>query len=348
VQKIILTKNQSIKIKNTLKNNNLTHVAATYMCGISYPYFERIINGKCVVNQKFVLFIKDLDENLYNKIFPNNYNIYPRKSTSNLSVFLEQSREKWYWMGFLLADGHFTDRGISLSVSVKDKGHLTKFQKFVGHRGKLRKVFTKSPSSNNVSECISMWAGGSSTVLKLKKEFDIRSNKTYNPPQKLPTKSIDKLLSLLVGLIDGDGSIPKRKNGSVTIEIGMHKSWEQYVKNIIKLMYEVCGETYSHHPYYNKNIFCIQISNPIIIKFLKRKAKEFNLPFLKRKWDIIDENKIGRYEIRRRREKLLPALIEQGHSLQNISDMLNIHKSNLCRMIKRLNLISPHQRKTNN
>lgn len=345
MQKIILKFTQSEKIKNMLKNNNITHTAATKRCGMSYPYFERILNGKCAASRQFALFIKELSNSLYDEIFPKNYNIYPRKAASDLSVFLKPSKLKWYWMGFLLADGHFADKGISLTVAIKDKEHLEKFRQFVGHYGKIRNISKKSPSSDNISNCVTLWAGGAAVVSKLKEEFDIRTNKTYNPPTSIPTKSTEKIISLFIGLVDGDGSIPKRAKGSVTIDICMHKSWEKYVEEIVNTIFKVCGEVYNHHPYYDRSTFCIQISNPIVTKFLRKKADEFELPFLERKWNNIDISKRGRYEIRRRREKLLPSLINQGHSLQNIADMLEMHKSNLCRMIKRLGLESPAKRK---
>lgn len=345
MEKIILNEEQTIDIKNVIKSSGLTHIESTRRCGVSYSYFEQMINGKRFCNQKFALFVKTIDQDLYKRIFPDKYNIYPKKSAADLSSFLQNSKTKWYWMGFLLADGHFTDRGISLSLSIKDAKHLEKFRQFVGHRGVVQQIVSKSPNSDKLNKCVRVWAGGADTVLHLKKEFGINSNKTYNPPAAVSTKSPEKIISLFIGLVDGDGSIPKRKRiGNATIEMCMHRSWETYVKTIVEIIFDVCGEVYNHHPYYDKATFRIQISNPIVTKFLKKKADEFKIPYLKRKWDNIHANQVGRYEIRRRREKLLPSLINQGHSLQNIADILDMYKSNVCRMIKRLELRTPHKR----
>lgn len=53
--------------------------------------------------------------------------------SKKLYKLLENSPEAYYWLGFLFADGHFTQSNrLILSLSIKDKEQLEKFIKFIG------------------------------------------------------------------------------------------------------------------------------------------------------------------------------------------------------------------------
>ena len=56
------------------------------------------------------------------------------RSKADMSKLLKGSLPAVYWMGFLLADGHFTKSGsaIQVSVALQDQDHLTRFANFVG------------------------------------------------------------------------------------------------------------------------------------------------------------------------------------------------------------------------
>jgi len=62
---------------------------------------------------------------------------------ANLSVLLEETPITYYWIGFLMADGGFTERRIQLGVAEKDLDHLEKFRKFVNSTNKIGKVKSK-------------------------------------------------------------------------------------------------------------------------------------------------------------------------------------------------------------
>lgn len=56
-----------------------------------------------------------------------------------LYKLLENSPEAYYWLGFLFADGHFTQSNrLVLSVSIKDKVHLERFIKFIGIQSHIK------------------------------------------------------------------------------------------------------------------------------------------------------------------------------------------------------------------
>lgn len=45
---------------------------------------------------------------------------------------MEEANESYFWIVFLLANGHFGENGrISLTLSAKDWGHLQIYEKFI-------------------------------------------------------------------------------------------------------------------------------------------------------------------------------------------------------------------------
>ena len=50
----------------------------------------------------------------------------------NFEKLLEETNEKYYWLGFLLADGSFgKKKELKIGLSNKDKEHLIKLQNFL-------------------------------------------------------------------------------------------------------------------------------------------------------------------------------------------------------------------------
>lgn len=331
MEKIILSPDVSKKIKN-----KITCADIARSIKFSYSLVHQMLNGKRPINLEMYSFIL---EN-----FPGTledcYLIYKYKRLSKIENILENTRISWYWIGFLLADGHFSKNGISLLVSNKDSEHLQKFIKFTQYQGKIESKTKNTPYGEFSSVGVTM--GCKKEVQKLMKILNLeRTCKTYNPPTDLPKISKEKLISMFIGFIDGDGCISKRKRGDVSIEIEIHSSWKKYMKSLINLIYECCNENYSNKIINMHTTAKFSITNPIVMKFLKNKISEYSLPILNRKWNNINrdsEKQISAFEIRRKREILLPSLIKQGLSLDNIADVLDMHKSNVCRMKKRLGL----------
>ena len=98
------------------------------------------------------------------------------------------------------------------------------------------------------------------------------------------------MFSLLIGFIDGDGTINKK-----SIRIVSHKNWYD---NFI-IFNNVLSKGKNKISLNNKtNLINIGTGNICLMKEIKQKAINLSLPFLKRKWDKIDLNKISKNEKR--------------------------------------------------
>lgn len=190
----------------------------------------------------------------------------------NIDKLLEETPEAYYWMGFIMADGHINtkDNRLSLRISIKDIDHLIKFSLFIQSKTTLYKQSVGTSIKHNLK------------MPELIKKFDINNRKTYNPP-KLIFNNNDLFLSFLIGFIDGDGCIRKqtgRKDCSLTVknyytwennlkewfnklhEISKTKSYNNIVKNKVTTHLSKCGR-YSY----------VCIANNETLFFLKNKIK---------------------------------------------------------------------------
>ena len=125
-------------------------------------------------------------------------------------------------------------------------------------------------------------------------KFDIQFNKTYNPPNLDIFKNIstDKLFSLIIGYIDGDGCVRKKKNSNnYVIQIENHKCWAEfntYIKNHLFVIFNEAPKNNLIHYRKNRNTCSISITQNDLIRKIKTKIKELDLPYMERKWDQID------------------------------------------------------------
>ena len=79
----------------------------------------------------------------------------------------------------------------------------------------------------------------------------------------------------------------------------------------------------------------INFTNSIILKFLKTKGKELNLPVLKRKWDKIDENYVSKFEKYKYILEEVKILVEEGVRKYDIAKMVNRSPASIYQMIKK-------------
>lgn len=212
------------------------------------------------------------------------------------NLLLEQPIS-YYWIGFLLADGHFNIKygSIKLGIISKDKNHLFEFLNFISS--------TKTTLYNYKNkDLVELIVCGKKTVLDICKKFNIKNNKTYKPPNiKVFKKMSDDLfISLLIGFIDGDGCIFKRKESEMArIAIKNHSSWlrilDYFINRLSKITFT--NDEYSKAKLTSDKYAIILFIKSNLVKFLKNKCLELNLPVLKRKWDIIDLNHFNKREI---------------------------------------------------
>jgi hypothetical protein len=239
----------------------------------------------------------------------------------DLSVLLDESPESYYWVGFLMADGHFSNGRISFILSHKDKEQILKFAEFIKWKGKIRET------SKNVGIC----PMNKDIVNELCKKFDLNENKTYNPPKTILNNNEELIKYLIIGFIDGDGNISKQyKRQDCLIRIKIHKSWEKILKEFCKVIHYNAERVKI-----NKDGYCeLCISDSEIVTFLKKKANE--VPVLKRKWEKINENYISRYTKSKILKTSVTEMLNKGIRNKDISKALKVSPSVVSKIKKEI------------
>lgn len=235
------------------------------------------------------------------------------KRKCDLSKLLEETPEAYYWVGFLLADGHFENGRVKFHLALKDSDQVKKFANFIKWSGNF---------DDRGELGIGVAAKHTEVVEELCKKFDIKQNKTYNPPKTILNHDKELLKYLLIGFIDGDGNIEtQRKRKDCFIRIKVHKSWDRILKEFCELVgYD------TKHVRLNKQDYCeLYFSDSKIITELKKKSNI--LPVLERKWQKIDENYVSRYTTSKiLREKVIQMLNKNMRN-KDISKELGISPS---------------------
>ena len=235
------------------------------------------------------------------------------KRKCDLTSLLEETPDAYYWVGFLLADGHFQDGRIAFHLGINDSEQVKKFAEFIKWNGKFE---------DKGKFGIGVRAKHTEVVEKLCEKFDIKHNKTYMPPKTLLNHDKELLKCLIIGFIDGDGNIERQyKRKDCFIRIKIHESWESILKEFCELLeYDV------KHVKINKRKYCeLIISNSNIVTKLKKES--LKLPVLKRKWDKIDETYVSRYVTSKTiREKIIK-MLNDGMRNKDIAKQLNVSNS---------------------
>lgn len=233
----------------------------------------------------------------------------------NLSKLLLETLETYYWIGFILADGHISkSTRLRVTLAKRDKNHLIKLQKFL-----------------NVQELqentqVSISGMDSKVIREFCNKFDIKSNKTYNPPNLSFIKNKDLLFALSIGFIDGDGCIDNQTNRSdCKLRIKCHSSWVNNLEFIYNIKSKINNQGYAY----------INITNSILLKELKRKAIFLNLPILNRKWDKIDLSFVSKQEKGQINVLKVKEMLKNNIKKSDIAKNLNIGKSAISQIIKR-------------
>ena len=249
------------------------------------------------------------------------------KRYNNLSVLLEETPETYYWIGFLLADGHFDNgKRIIVGLAEHDRDHLEKFAKYIGYKGTISLV-KKGPYS-----AVKLSAMDTEVVGKLCEKFDIKSNKTHNPPESLSWIPEDLFLCLLAGLIDGDGNISNfcgRKD--VFIRLKQEKSWLPILKEFAKYFKEEDRVKVNKQGYAE-----VEITGFPKIRELKKKLLEYNLPLMDRKWGKIDVGFETKYEKKEKAYRKIKELLAQKIKQTEIAKMVGVSESTVTTVKKQI------------
>ena len=184
-----------------------------------------------------------------------------------------------YWLGFLLADGHISKNNtIEVNINIKDEEYFNNIQNHLNT--KLSSYYIESLNTVRFSMT------DKQTILIIKKIFNWKTNKTKNIPT-IPKLKDDQLFSLIIGFIDGDGSIHKYGN---YLKINCDKSW----KNILENFYECLTKEKKIFNLNRDGTAEIRIHKIKILEKIKNKAKSLELPIMLRKWNRIIDNRVLR------------------------------------------------------
>lgn len=239
-----------------------------------------------------------------------------RRLQNKLSKLLDGSLESFYWLGFLFADGHFTNLGrLTITLSSKDAAHLNKFNEFVGSCGNVRECGTKVRFSVNDIE----------TIQTIMMRYGLNQNKTYYPPALLELQG-DERTAFFIGFIDGDGSIQYqtgRKDCRITIKL--HSSWLSWLEDLMETPCHLNSSGYAYG--------CI--ASNAKLKHLKTFVINNKLPALSRKWDKIDLDFVNRTELSNIRKPVIFDMYENGYSIKDISTLLEMKYSAVYHCLKR-------------
>lgn len=238
-----------------------------------------------VQNQKFKL----------KKLYPDNNLIsfyILNKADHKAEKLLNDTNEAFYWVGLLLADGHFdqspnkTRNRIKLCLKDIDKDRVVNLHKFLELRVGI------SYYSDRTTNYAEFSVVHKEKIRPICEKFDIKSRKTENPPDLSIYENFndDLLLALIIGYIDGDGSINKK--GSINIKV--HKNWLGFLDLIQKKINSKLNATIPKpalKPQKNKKGVINFYAKLNINQTTSRKLKQFiidnNLDVMKRKWDRV-------------------------------------------------------------
>ena len=252
------------------------------------------------------------------------------KRFNKIKNLLNKSPECYYWLGFLLADGHFSKNNrLTLSCSIKDKKHLIKFVRLLNLNTNIIKDRTITLNNKEYRQNV-IKIMDTNTLLKVKNDLDINNQKTYNPPNIEIYKKLSSQLffPLLVGYIDGDGMISNQSNrDDCFIRIKVHSSWLDFLIMIReRLEYEL--QINIPKPKINKGGYALlTLCNIKVCRFLKNIILDNKLECLHRKWDKIDINRKSKYEITKENTTKANELFLQGFNLREVAEILKISEA---------------------
>lgn len=155
-----------------------------------------------------------------------------RKYTFNINKIIEDSPDKYYWLGFISGDGSVGRKEKRLRIEVKniDRDLLIKFLDFIESN-----AIIYDRVNNKGCSCCSITIN-SSELLRYLEKYNIHPNKTYDFEIPLDNIPEEYLWDYIRGLMDADGCIytrDGRRNYSCTISfVAKNKKCIEQMKDI--------------------------------------------------------------------------------------------------------------------
>ena len=295
------------KILNLYNDNISINKISDYL-GISRYYVYKTLNEN-EVHLRGINKIKIKNENIFEKI---------------------DTHEKAYFLGLLLADGcNYANKTI-LQLHIQDKDIIQKLIDFIGYEGSL-----------NINGSKSTLVINSKKITSDLEKFEFLPRKTHS--LKFPNINHNMFNSLILGYLDGDGSISFSKNKAQVSFTG-NSDMIIPIKNILNNI-GVNSYVTKRHKDRDDNIITIIISgNNQVVRLLdwiykdseyffeRKKSKYFKiLEFLKNKEnrkkekEIEINNKINqtKMEMELKKQEII-RLYSEGYSIKRISKSISI------------------------
>lgn len=249
---------------------------------------------------------------------------------------LEDSCVVYYWVGFILADGHVSRKrnkngnwvtSLKITLSAKDRRHLVKFCEYFGTRGTVFRRFNRGKFRSYVRTMFT----NNVVITKFIEKFDFENKKTYVPPRFLPEDN-NLFLSMLLGMIDGDGNICDSSQ-TLRVRVFAHPNYRPYFimcQNRLRKIFDT--NIYIHE---QKKTISLYLPREICIQ-LKKHAIKNSLPIMSRKWDKVDENYIHPNESRELRKREIKRLGDLGMKPYHIVKKLGYSQTDTYRLYREI------------
>lgn len=205
---------------------------------------------------------------------------YEASRQSKIDILLEDTLLTYYWIGFILADGHIENTNrLTVCLNQIDGAHLQKFADYI-----------QCPTLRYYRNTVIVSAQNKIVLPEVSKKFDIANNKTKHPPKDsiFQSMNIKLLLSLIIGFIDGDGCIRTQFNRKDCLaQIKGYSTWISIFR-IFETRLNELFDTSSNTVKINTSgyaQFCLSHSK---LEYLLLFAQENNIPILMRKWNKLN------------------------------------------------------------
>ena len=255
--------------------------------------------------------------------------IQKKNHPNKIEKLLDETPESYYWVGYLLADGHFNKNyRLKFTQSGKDKISVEKFKKYIETETPIYYI-------KNV-DCAELSVMNVDVIKKLMEKFDIKSDKTYNPPDKLLFEKMDcdMLSYLFIGFVDGDGHIGNlHKRKDFNLRVKTHSSWFDILDIFAKRIFGL-----ENHTKINKQGYADLIigDTQLLKQFKKKYIENLNFEPLKRKWDVIDLSFVGRNEKSKIDFENVSSLYKCGYSVKQICKELDLKEGLVYKNIRKI------------
>ena len=263
------------------------------------------------------------------------FGVKSQTSSNNFAYakLLEDFNECWYWQGYIIGDGHIRETGIlTITVSEKDKTHLEKLQSFIS--GKI-KNFQKTTGYTTRNYSV-FTAHDTDSAIKFLNRYKLSGPKTYNPPDLSCLDDKEKFTSFFIGFFDADGCFDIRQNNKIaSLKIEVHLNWKNnlvYIANKLKEYYDIdCSVKQTSRGYVKLLIHKFKF-----IKLLKIISQNLVIPYMERKWNLVDIHYIPKKFIVEEMYEKISIMLEKNQTWKQIAEELNLSINSLRRRYKKL------------